>query len=185
MKAHDSASFTLHFGPYRTPRCRIGTTLECEARGRTVVVAGISDAAIQWPYAKRRGNRSLILCGDLIKAVALESETAVAHHWGVSASTVYTWRRALGVSRNTIGSVRLIRHYIGIGRENSRLPESRAKMSAAQARRPPCPQFREAGLEAAKRPKSEAWKKALSERLKREWATGVRRKPFRKSQGTA
>jgi hypothetical protein len=90
----------------------------------------------------------------------------------------------LGIPRNTVGSVRLFRHYITIGREKSRLPESRAKMSAAHARRPPCPQFREAALEAAKRPKSEAWKKALSERMKREWATGVRRNPFGKSQGT-
>jgi hypothetical protein len=141
----------------------------------------MSDGLIQWPFAKKRGNRSLILCGDLIKAVALESETAVAHHWGVATRTVRTWRRALGVAPETVGSVRLKRHYIAIGREISRSPESRKKMSAAHARRLPCPRFRVAALEAAKRPKSEAWKKALSERLKREWATGVRRNPFGKN----
>jgi hypothetical protein len=137
----------------------------------------MSDATIQWPYAKKRGRRSLILCGDLVKAVGLEAETAVAHHWGVSVTTVKLWRRALGIPAETVGSVRLRRHYLAIGRPISRLPESRAKMSAAHAHRPPCPQFRAAAREAAKRPKSEEWKKALSERMKREWTSGVRRKP--------
>jgi hypothetical protein len=175
MKRDASESVRLLFGPYHAPKCRVGSQLDCEARGRSVVVGGISDGLIQWPYAKKRGPRSLILCGDLIEAVALESETAVAHHWGVATITVRHWRRALGVPAETVGSVRLKRHYRAIGREVSRSAESRAKMSAAHAHRPPCPQFREAALEAAKRPKSEAWKKALSERLKREWATGVRR----------
>lgn len=183
VKTRMSESFRLHFGPYRAPRCRVGKPLDCEARGRTVEVAGLSDASIQWPYAKKRGNRSLILCGDLIKAVGLESETAVAHHWGVSATTDYLWRRALGVPGDTIGSVRLRRHYLAIGRPISRLPESRAKMSAARANMPLCPQFRAAAAEAAKRPKSEAWKKALSERMKMEWSTGARRRSTTKSRG--
>jgi hypothetical protein len=181
MKAHPSESLRLHFGPYRTPRCRIGHPLACEARGRTVVVGGLTDAPISWPYAQKRGPRSLILCGDLIQAVALESETAVAHHWGVGTTTVWTWRRALGIPANTVGSVRLRRYYIALGREVARSPESRAKMSATRAGRPLPPACRAAALQAARRPKSEAWKKALSERMKREWATGVRRHPFGKS----
>jgi hypothetical protein len=184
MRKRDAASFVLHFGPYRAPRCRVGATLECEARGRTVEVAGMSDGLIQWPFARMRGNRSLILCGDLIKAVALESEIAVAHHWGVATSTVYTWRRALGIPRNTVGSVKLNRHYIAVGRELSRRPESRAKMSAAHATRPRCPQFHAAARAAASRPKSDAWKKALSERMKREWASGARVAPFQKRRDT-
>src|SRR2546430_13283719 len=88
MKACQSESDRLHFGPYRAPQCRVGSSLDCEARGRTVVVAGMSDGLIPWPYAKKRGPRSLILCGDLIKAVAIEAETAVAHHWGVSTWTL-------------------------------------------------------------------------------------------------
>lgn len=183
MKADASASFQLHFGPYRAPRCRVGSALDCEARGRTVVVAGLSDAPIQWPYAKKRGNRSLILCGDLIKAVGLEAETAVAHHWGVSTATVRTWRRALGIPGDTVGSVRLKRHYRAEGREISRSPESRAKMSAARAHIPPSTRFQAGALEAARRPKSEAWKRALSERMKREWATGLRRNPFGREPG--
>ena len=45
-----------------------------------MLVAGISDAPIQWPFAKKRGNRSLILCGDLIRAVTVEAAVAVGHH---------------------------------------------------------------------------------------------------------
>jgi hypothetical protein len=183
MKAQPAESRRLLFGPYRAPKCRVGSKLDCEARDCTMVVAGLSDAPIQWPYAKKRGNRSLILCGDLIRAVQRESLAAVAYHWGVGGSTVSSWRRALGVPRDNEGTLRLVRHYMAIGREASRSEESRAKMSAAHAHRPPCPQFRAAGREAARRPKSEAWKKALSERMRREWATGVRRNAFGRAAG--
>ncbi len=184
MKASLSESHRLLFGPYKAPRCRVGAALDCEARGCTVIVAGLHDAPISWPYAKKRGNRSLILCGDLIKAVALEAASAVAYHWGVSATTVWTWRRALGVPAHTLGSLRLMRHYRAIGRERSRSPQSRAKMGARRAGKPPHPRFKAAALAAARRPKSEAWKRALSERLRREWASGVRRNPFGKAAQT-
>ena len=170
-------STRLLYGPYRAPRCRVGRPLDCEARGRAVIVGGLSDAPISWPYAKKKGKRSLILCGDLVKAVAVESAAAVARHWGVSGSTVSTWRRALGVPRENAGSRRLNRHYLTFSRERSRTPEARAKMSAAHARRPPSPQFRAAARAAASCPKSEAWKRAMSQRLKEQWANGVRKAP--------
>jgi hypothetical protein len=44
------------------------------------------------------------------------------------------------------------------------------------------PQFIATFSESA-RPKSEAWKKALSERLKQEWATGIRKNAFRRKEG--
>jgi hypothetical protein len=178
MKARPSESNRLLFGPYLAPRCRVGSWLDCEARGRTVVVGGMSDAPIQWPYARKKGPRSLILCGDLVRAVQTESLAAVAHHWGVGSSTVSVWRKALEVPRNTVGTLRLVRHYRAIGREASRSPVSRAKMSAAHSHRLPSPQFLAGAVAAAKRPKSEAWKQALSERMRREWATGARRNPF-------
>ena len=61
----------LLFGPYRTPKCKVGRRLRCVMRGK-VTVAGLSDAPIQWPYVPQPGGngyRSLILCGDLIRAV--------------------------------------------------------------------------------------------------------------------
>ena len=93
----------LLFGPYRTPKCKVGRRLRCVMRGK-VTVAGLSDAPIQWPYVPQPGGngyRSLILCGDLVRAVRRESETAVAHWWGVSRHTVLKWRKALGVEKNT------------------------------------------------------------------------------------
>ena len=71
----------LLFGPYRTPKCKVGRRLRCVVHGK-VAVAGLSDAPIQWPYVPQPGGngyRSLILCGDLVRAVRGESETAVAH----------------------------------------------------------------------------------------------------------
>jgi hypothetical protein len=72
-----------------------------------VTVAGLSDAPIQWPYVAQPGGngyRSLILCGDLVRAVRRESEIAVMHWWGVSRHTVLKWRKALGVEKNTEGT---------------------------------------------------------------------------------
>lgn len=185
MRNRHSESFRLLFGPYRPPGCRVGGPLDCEARGRTVVVAGMSDAPIQWPYAKKRGNRSLILCGDLVKAVAVESAKAVAHHWGVSTVTVRTWRRALGVPTDNVGTLRLKRYYRAMGREASRSAESRARMRTAHAERPLDPRFVAAARAAARKPKSEAWKQKMSQRMKEQWAKGLRRNPFGRQRTTS
>lgn len=156
----DRESFKLIGGPYAMPRCSVGGVLTCEARGRDVTVGGIHDARISWPYMKGRSRTPLILCGDLIRAVQMESAIAVAHNWGISRSTVCIWRRELGVPKWNPGTTRL----------------SKVHMSAAKRGRPALPQFRAAALRAARRPKSEAWKRQLSARLRKEWAPGgVRR----------
>jgi len=59
-------------------------------RGK-VKVSGYSDGPIPWPI-KWKTRKSLILCGDLVKAVRTESEVAIAHHWGVCVGTVKKWR---------------------------------------------------------------------------------------------
>jgi hypothetical protein len=106
MNDHHSENIRLLYGPYRAPKCRVGWSLECEARGRTVIVAGISDAPIQWHYAKNRDNRSLILCGNLVNAVAVESVAAVCHHW-VSHAPLFISGGGRWVSR------RIIREHCG------------------------------------------------------------------------
>jgi hypothetical protein len=55
------------------------------------------------------GSRSLILCGDIVKAVRHESRAAVAYHWGVAPETVKKWRRALDVETNNAGSAWVMR----------------------------------------------------------------------------
>lgn len=104
----DVERFRLLNGPYRPPRCKIGGWLECHLRGRVKVVA-ISDGQIQWPMTRsaRGGNRTLIVCGDLVKAVRLESTQAIQYWWGVKKDTVWTWRKALGVKQNNAGTIRL------------------------------------------------------------------------------
>ena len=50
----------------------------------------------------------LILCGDLVRAVRLESETAICHWFGVGITTVWKWRKALGVKSINEGTSALL-----------------------------------------------------------------------------
>lgn len=97
---------------YRTPRVKPGHTIACQVRGE-VEVDGLTEGSrstaepwpIAWPYvAQIGGRRSLILCGDLVKAVRREGVSAIAKAWGVSRDQVHTWRRALGVPRFNEGT---------------------------------------------------------------------------------
>ena len=176
--------YRLLGGPYAAPACRDGRKLYCRWRRRWVKVDGLTDAPVMWPFTQQAGPRSPILCGDLVLAVRGESVSAVAAHWGVARETVWRWRRALGVTRFTRGTCQLIRDTIpekvdlarlAEARAASRTPEARAKMSAARKGKRPPAAFLVAAREAARQPKSESFRAALSERLRREWASGARR----------
>ena len=137
----DSERVKLLYGPYVPPKCRVGDKLPCEYRGREVMVRGMSDGLIQWPSTRRRGAHSLVLCGELIRAVERESEIAVGHHWGVRQEMVWKWRRALKVPAMTLGSRRLPVEYAAEtltpevrskARDAMHSPEVRAKLSRRQ-----------------------------------------------------
>src|SRR5437667_19622 len=81
-----------------------GAFLFCELRG-TVKVGNYSDGPVPWPM--KWGTRSLILCGDLVRAVEQESAMAVGYHWGVCLTIVSRWRGALDVDPITVGTHRL------------------------------------------------------------------------------
>jgi hypothetical protein len=98
--------FQLHFGPYRTPRFRYGSTAKDEIRGEVKVV-GMTNARIPWAIGLRGRARALVMSGALARAIHRESCIAVAYWWGVTAGTVRSWRRLLGVSANTDGTHRL------------------------------------------------------------------------------
>jgi predicted transcriptional regulator len=87
------------------PRFQVGRFLKCSMRGK-VLVRGIHEALVQWPYTLRNGGGQplLILCGDLARAVRRESEIAVAHWWGASQTTVWKWRKELGVEATNKGT---------------------------------------------------------------------------------
>jgi hypothetical protein len=104
----DEDKFKLLFGPYYAPKVPRDNRLRCERRGGWVTVAkAFSDGPISWP--RRKGTNSIILCGELVQAVQMESALAVAYHWGVCADLVSDWRRALGVPEANTGTRHLMR----------------------------------------------------------------------------
>jgi hypothetical protein len=168
--------FKLLRGPYFSPRVRVGRKLFCEIYG-TVTVCGFSDSDFPWPKGRYdgKGAPSLILYGDLVKAVRLESEIAVAHYWGVSVASVRKWRRALGVPPINEGSHKLLNRItmartdsrLERARQNSKSPAALAKASAKLKGRIVPQHVRAAVRKAAQRPRSEAWKRQMSAYWKR------------------
>jgi hypothetical protein len=116
--------FLLLHGPYQPPLVKRGLVVD-EVRG-TVKFGGFTNARIPWPTVKKTGRASLVLCGDLVRALKTESSPAIEYHWGVSHATVGNWRRSLGLRGLTEGAERLMR----IGVELARRPEGRAKIAA-------------------------------------------------------
>jgi hypothetical protein len=174
----DSDRFRLLFGPYECPTCSVGDKVLCEFRDREVVVGGMTDAPIQWPYRKGPGPPGPILFGDLIRAVETESEIAVAHHWGVSNKTVWAWRKAMEVPRMTKGGTQLAIAYAPerlneeartSARRAMGRADVRARLSEAKVGKPLHPNMIAAQREAVRKPKTEARKKAASERMRRVW----------------
>ena len=140
----DQSKIKLH-GRYRTPRFRIGTKLQCEVRGELKIV-DITEAPIQWPLGARGpGSRSLIVYGDLLRAIRHESAYAIAHWFGVSYPTVTRWRKALGVPERNYGARKLWEARIAAGyllkglragKKRSFSPLAVAKRAAALRGRP-------------------------------------------------
>jgi hypothetical protein len=173
MNDHDR--YKLLYGPYRSPRCRLGKQLRCRIRG-WVPVRRISDARIPWPQTIVHNNRTIILTGDLVKAVRRESEIAVAYWWGVTPQTVTVWRKALGVGRATEGSTRLwqlnveevftpeIRRRAAAGAAS---PEACAKKSVALRGKPPSPNAVAALVARNKLPRTPEHGRHIGEALRR------------------
>jgi hypothetical protein len=168
----------LLFGPYRMPKCRVGKMIACRIRG-PVRIEGITAAPMQWPFTFRsRVCRlpSVIVCGDLVRALRRESVAAIAYWWGVSTCTVWRWRAEIGVEQFTEGTRDLYRRWmpdkldeeaIRKQRESNRSPEANAKRAAALRGRPMPDHVRQALLKANKgrkvsaetrRRRSEAWR---------------------------
>jgi hypothetical protein len=97
--------FRLQFGPYAPPKVPRKNRLICEMRGYLKVSPNWSDGLISWPRRWRTG--SIILCGDLVRAVKMESVEAACYHWGVCRNVVQNWRHALSVPESNPGTVRL------------------------------------------------------------------------------
>jgi len=101
----------------------IESHLRLASPNEAVRVAGMTDAPIPWPHTLVKGGRPMILCGDLVKAIRVESAVAMKHHFGVGSDTVWKWRKKLGVDtelaeklRCTPQQVRWRRLQLGIGK---------------------------------------------------------------------
>jgi hypothetical protein len=153
----DPEKAKLLLGPYHPPRTRRGKFLFCEWRG-TVKVGDYSDGPIPWPMKWR--TRSLILCGDLVRAVKQESALAVANHWGVCTGIVSKWRNALEVEPITDGT-RFLKSHV---QTEAMTPALRKHLSRLKTGKPRKLTRRgEARLMAAlHRPKSAEWFKVMA-----------------------
>ena len=140
--------FALLFGPYWPPQTSRGKFLVCERRGK-VKVGGYSDGPIPWPIKFGAGPSSIILCGDLVRAVKLESASTVARHWGVSTATVKQWRKVLEVEFYNAGT-RYLQHMTAA--ENFR-PSHQRRMTEAARRH-------------GSKPKSRQWRRYMSMMIK-------------------
>jgi hypothetical protein len=159
----DDDRYRLLDGPYFPPRTARGRFLVCELRG-TVKIGGYSDAPIPWPRIWR--HRSLVICGDLLRALKTESVYAVSYHWGLSRATVSYYRQQLSIPRQNPGSYRLFREIVI---EAARTPEALAKQSAAREGKPSTESARdrERLRRIQRRPKSMAIRRRMAERMRR------------------
>ena len=96
----------LRFGPYSCPQAGVGEALHDELLG-PVTVGGWTSGRVPWPRRSGNGYQSLILCGDLVRAVKEEAGAAIEYWWGVSGSMVARWRKALGVPKLNPGGLAL------------------------------------------------------------------------------
>ena len=154
--------FKLLDGPYYPPRTDRGRFLVCQLRGK-VKIGGYSDAPLPWPRIWHR--RSLVICGDLLRALKTESVYAVSYHWGLSHAIVSKYRQDFRIARLNPGSHRLWRKVI----DAARTPEARAKQSAFREGRTSTESRRDrVRLRRIQRlPKSEELRDRMSERLQR------------------
>lgn len=116
-KPSEGAEFRrrLLYGPYRPPQVRLGGELFCSIRG-SVTFRKLSEGPIPWPCTGggggKRGKGSIVLCGDLVRAVKAESSLAIQYWWGVSVATVLRWRAALEVEQFNEGTRELYRQNV-------------------------------------------------------------------------
>jgi hypothetical protein len=120
---------------------------------------------------------SIVVCGDLVRAIKRESAIAVAHWWGVSISTVWRWRIALGVKPFTEGTRALYGRWLPEKldeealqhqKEALRSPECLAKRAARLTGRPMPAKVKKALFRANKgRKHTEASRRNMSDAQKR------------------
>lgn len=96
----------LQFGPYKQTRYRLGQKVDCERRGELTIV-GTSSGRIPWAVGFGPGGNSLVLHGDLVRAVKVETLAAICYWWGVTKVTAWHWRKTLKVPAVNAGILKV------------------------------------------------------------------------------
>jgi len=138
-----SKTTALQFGLYSAPQVTIGQRVTCKVRGEVTIV-GISSGRIQWPIGKTIRAKSLVVIGDLAKALRRESPSAIRYWWGVGSDAVWKWRKALGVGetqgttilRKSFATPEKIAMLNAAASAVAGQPERRAKIAAAKRGKP-------------------------------------------------
>ena len=125
----DESRFALLGGPYCPPQVQVGQEIECALNGRVVVI-GWSSGRIPWPQC-RITRTTLVLCGDLERAVRRESSQAIRFWWGISLDVITKWRKLLGVAPTNEGTAQLHRRWV-----EEKLPEDVRAAARQLAHRP-------------------------------------------------
>jgi hypothetical protein len=127
----DLREYPLLRGPYAVPAVRFGRTATCLLRGKAKV-CGWTDGRIPWPLlrAGHGGKGVILVTKELARAVRLESVSAIQYWWGVGSTTVFSWRRALGVPEFNAGTL----HLWSLWKEH-KLPDQAVSFSPAAMRR--------------------------------------------------
>jgi hypothetical protein len=110
----DPERVKLLFDPYIAPALKHGDRTTCLFRDTTVIITSWTDAPIPWPRCRAldtpRGGSGLLVDEELARALRHESAAAVIHWWRASSTSVWAWRKALGVIRaDNEGTARLTR----------------------------------------------------------------------------
>ena len=159
----DDDRYRLIDGPYYPPRTDRGRFLVCELRG-TVKIGGYSDAPIPWPRIWHR--RSLVICGDLLRALRTESVLAVSYYWGLSKAIVSQYRQLFSVPRVNPGTHRLIREFVIPASCTAEVGPNNRRREKASSR--PNPSMIASGCAGTQsRPKPKTWRRKMSEPLRR------------------
>jgi hypothetical protein len=110
-------------GPYHSPEIDIGEWATCAIRGRQQI-RDYTRALIPQPRLVGRG-RGIIICGDLERALRIESASAIAHYWGVDPHAVSRWRKALGIEAYEVAGTKAL-----LGQSAAKVaPETRSRVA--------------------------------------------------------
>jgi hypothetical protein len=104
-------SISILIGTYTPPAWRVGRRVFCRVRKSWCLVTSFTCGRIPWPRGQSvAGNDvyGIVANADLERAVRTEPAKALRYWFGISAATIWRWRKAFGISATgTPGSAKM------------------------------------------------------------------------------